>query len=185
MHTHTRIWACMLLCVCLCVCVLLVLAFFWRFLSHFHRPSQLWRTWRLLISVNHLPFHLLPPPSLCLSLASSSASSCCRLLLSPKKISRNNDVSAHLWLESVVLQFAAVVVVVVVAVLLLVVVVTPLIHPLSLIRLPTPPRVVKIFCQLDRPFECCFLEAPRKIDMALGQLVSWGSLSCCVAQWCE
>lgn len=169
----------MLLCVSVCVRVT-GFSFFWRFLSHFHRPSQLWRTWRLLISVNHLPFHLLPPPSLCLSLASSSASSCCRLRLSPKKISRNNDVSAHLWLESVVLQFAAVVVVVAVLV-----VVTPLIHPLSLILLLTPPRVVKIFCQLDRPFECCFLEAPRKIDMALGQLVSWGSLSCCVAQWCE
>lgn len=72
-------------------------------------------------------------------------------------------MSAHLWLESVVLQFAAVVVVVVVAVLLLVVVVTPLIHPLSLIRLPTPPRVVKIFCQLDRPFECCFWKHQERL----------------------
>lgn len=148
-------------------------SFFWRFISHFHRPSQLWRTWRLLISVNHLPFHLLPlSPSLSLSLPSSSAVFFLLSSFGPKKISRNNDVSERLWLESVVLQFAR---------CCCCCCGSCCCYPTYSSSFPPspplpPPRVVKIFCQLDRPFECCFLEAPRKIDMALGQLVSLGQL---------
>lgn len=141
-------------------------SFFWRFISHFHRPSQLWRTWRLLISVNHLPFHLLPLSlSLYLFLPRLPSS------FSPKKISRNNDVSERVWLESVVLQFARCC-----CCCCGYCCCYPTYSSSFPHSPPLPPRAVKIFCQLDRPFECCFLEAPRKIDMALGQLVSLGQL---------